>query len=964
MTPERLREIERLFHEARARTAVERDAWLARACADDPALRREVESLLAQPPAGVIDTPVAALVAGLVTPPTPRLAPGSSVGPYRIERLLDAGGMGEVYRARDTTLGRDVAIKILSQHFTAHPERLARFEREARLLATLNHPHIAAIYGIADAEGVRGLVLELVEGPTLADRLTTGPLPVGEALRIAHQIAEALEAAHEKGVVHRDLKPANIKLKVRGADDVADCTVKVLDFGLAKVVGADAAGSEIHGSPTISVDGTTPGVILGTAAYMSPEQARGRPIDKRADIWAFGCVLYEMLAGRNAFDAGTASEAIARILEREPDWSALPANVPTTIRRLVQRCLKKDPNDRLHDIADARLEIADALSGPDELERRDRSASGASRWPWIVVAMAAAAMVVAALLVSSFGTRPSTSTGLLEFPINLIDTAGLGVAVSPNGRQVAFATYTGGGPWMWLHSLDTGVTRAMPGTGAAVAPFWSPDGSAIGFFADGKVKRIEVADGSTAVICDVNGQFGGSWNADGVILFSTSSTLFRVSSAGGTPVPVEIADDAEPPPIRTFPQFLPDGRHFIYHAAGRHGSDVRLASLDARETRHLVDSDYPAAYAAPSHLLFLRGTALIAQPLNPKTLELEGRTSVVASDAAPGILLGPVGRLAQFSASATGVLAVMTTRGGSATQLTWFDRAGMGSSSIEQPSDVEYINPAISPDGGRVAVNRMDPVTGNWDIWVVDLARNVSSRLTSDPAQDGDPVWSGDGKEIVFESNRGGQFGLYRKAVDGSRPEELLATIDDRVSALTPTDWSPDGRFVIFSLMTATVPHNTTWVLPITGDRRPFPVLPSSVESGGARFSPDGRWIAYCSRETGAYEVYVQRFMAPGDKKQISHGGASHPRWTSNGRELVYWVVPGGVASVGLDFSGTSLRVGLPKTLISTPILTLIDGRTHYDVTRDGKRFLLRQPAGAQRPAITVMINWMEKLKR
>jgi Tol biopolymer transport system component len=538
------------------------------------------------------------------------------------------------------------------------------------------------------------------------------------------------------------------------------------------------------------------------------------------------------------------------------------------------------------------------------------------------------------------------------------------VAVSPNGRQVAFATFAGGGPWLWLHALDTGVTRAMSGTDGAVGPFWSPDGSAIGFFADGKVKRIEVADNSIAVICDVSGQFGGSWNADGVILFSTASTLFRVSSAGGTPVPVEIVDEADPRPIRTFPQFLPDGRHFIYHAAGRHGGEVRLASLDSRETKHLVESDYPAAYAAPSFLLFLRGTALVAQPFNPKTLELEGRTSVVAADAAPGMLLGPLGRLAQFSASATGVLAVMKTRGNSAAQLTWFDRAGRASSSIDQPPGVEYLNPAISPDGGRVAVNRMDPVTGNWDIWMVDLTRNVSSRLTFDPAQDGDPVWSGDGKEIVFASNRGGQFGLYQKAVDGSRPEELLATIDDRVSALTPTDWSADGRFVAFSMITATVPHNTAWALPLAGDRRPFRLLPSGYESYSARFSPDGHWIAYVSRETGAYEVYVERFMASGDKRQISHGGAAHPRWTAEGRELVYWVVPGGLSSVSLDFSGTSLRVGLPKTLIPTPILNLIDGRTHYDVTRDGQRFLLRQPAGAQRPAITVMVNWPEKLKK
>jgi Tol biopolymer transport system component len=887
------------------------------------------------------------------------ISPGTRLGTYEVVALLGAGGMGEVYRAKDTKLGRDVALKILPESFTHDADRVARFRREAQVLASLNHPNIGAIYGLDEANASQFLVLELVDGDTLADRIAKGPLELNDALAIAKQIAEALDAAHEKGVVHRDLKPANIAL-------TRDRKVKVLDFGLAKPApSATSASVELANSPTRTSPAmiTGVGMILGTAAYMSPEQALGRPVDKRADIWAFGCLLYEMLTGHNSFDAGTAPEAIAKILEREPDWAALPAKVPTAIRRLVQRCLKKDPSDRLHDIADARLEIADALSGPEPIERRVQAASMASRWTWIAVATAATAIVLAVLLASLFGRRPSTSTGLLEFPINVIDTAGLGVAVSPNGRQVAFATYAAGGPWVWLHALDTDITRAIPGTDFGVMPFWSPDGSAIGFFADGKVKRIDVADGSTTVICDVNGPFGGTWNADGVILFSTSSTLFRVSSSGGTPVPVGIVDDADPQPIRTFPQFLPDGHHFIYHAAGRHGGDVRLASLDSRETQHLVESDYPAAYAAPSHLLFLRGTTLTAQPFNPKTLALEGQASVVAPDAAPGMLLGPVGRLAQFSASATGVLAVMKTRGGSATQLRWFDRAGKESSSIEQPPGVEYLNPAISPDGGRVAVNRMDPVTGNWDIWVLDLARSVSSRLTSDAAQDGDPVWSGDGKEIVFGSNRGGQFGLYRKAVDGSQPEELLATIDDRVSALTPTDWSPDGRFVVFDLMTATVPHNTTWALPLAGDRRPFPVLPNNFESGGARFSPDSQWIAYSSRETGAYEVYVQRFMAPGDKKQISHGGAAHARWTSKGRELVYWFVPGGVASVDLEVSGRSLRVSVPKTLISTPILNLIDGRTHFDVTRDGQRFLLRQPAGTQHPAITVMVNWTEKLK-
>jgi eukaryotic-like serine/threonine-protein kinase len=454
--------------------------------------------------------------------------------------------MGQVYRARDTKLDRDVAIKILPEALAHDADRLARFTREAKTLASLNHPNIGAIYGIEGSGGGTALVMELVEGEDLSQELEGLQarglgLPVDDALLIAKQIAEALEAAHTQGVIHRDLKPANIKLR-------RDGTVKVLDFGLAK---AQTSASEV--AHTVTAVGTQIGVILGTPAYMSPEQARGELTDKRADIWAFGCVLYQMLSGRNAFGAGSPSEAIARVLEREPDWDALPSSVPDAIRRLLKRCLRKDPTTRLHDIADARIEIADTLSEADATDRRVGPPK-ANRWPWIAAATAIAA---AALVVSVVRPSPSPRKGLLEFPIDLVDTADLGVAVSPDGRQVAFATYTAGGVRLSLHALDKGVTRALPEAQSGLMPFWSPNSSTLGFFAmDGKLKRVDVADGTTAVIANASGPGGGSWNAEGVLLFSDNLTLFRLSPVNSAPAPVDIVDESGPSAIRTFPQFL------------------------------------------------------------------------------------------------------------------------------------------------------------------------------------------------------------------------------------------------------------------------------------------------------------------------------------------------------------------------------------------------------------------------
>jgi serine/threonine protein kinase len=665
--------------------------------------------------------------------------------------------MGEVYRARDPKLGRDVAIKILPPHFTSDLERVARFEREARVLAALNHPHIGAIYGVEDVAGVLGLVLELVEGPSLADRLTRGRLPVDDALKIAQQISEALEAAHQRGIIHRDLKPANIGITPAGA-------VKVLDFGLAKGGVGEVSAAARDESPMLTITTAREGFLPGTAAYMSPEQARGKPLDKRSDIWAFGCVLYEMLTGHLAFEGETASDTIARVLECDPHWDALPANVPPAIQRLVRRCLKKDPSDRLHDIADARLEIVDALSAPGNPVRPTTTAISRERWLLIT---AAVTILAASVWLARVNRSPSSGPALLEFPINLpmsAGNAGFGLAVSPDGRHVAYATCCGG-PQIWLHSLDAADTHPIPGTEAGTLPFWSPDSSNIGFFSGGKLMKVDLVGGPPVGIADLTGGrsgvrgTGGSWNSHGMIIFSEGAKLFRVSAGGGTPDALEVADDAGEG-VRSYPQFLPDNIHFVYHVAGHTGGAIYLSSLDSPQVKHLLDSDYAAFFAAPSHLMYYRGTALVAQVLNLKTYNLEGPASLVASNAAPGYLCAcPWAVFA--SASSNGVLAFVKTGGGSPGRLVWFDRTGKALSAVDQPEGVEYLNPTLSPDGEQIALNRMDPQTGNWDVWTVDVARGNASRVTFDPASDADPVWSPDSKEIVFASNRGGQLGLY-----------------------------------------------------------------------------------------------------------------------------------------------------------------------------------------------------------
>ncbi len=809
MTPERWRRVTEIFHAALARTPAARAAFLDETCRD-VALRADVEALLAAHEHASLDERLVGVG------PLPHFDAGVSLGPYRIDALVGAGGMGEVYRATDLRLQRTIAIKVLQPGVSAHPGFDLRFEREAQLLASLNHPNIGAIHGFEDLDGIHALVLEFVEGSTLVERLESGKLPVDEALGIARQIAFGLEAAHEKNIVHRDLKPANIKI-------TPDGVVKILDFGIAKGGGG---ASEAGASPP-----TLTGVVLGTPGYMSPEQARGRRVDKRTDIWAFGCVLFEMLTGRAPFDADTSSDVIARILEHDPPWHRLPADVPESIQKLLRRCLQKDPAERLHDIADARLEIADVMALPRR-RRAGQPAGQRSKWLWLGIAVAAIVVAVIALQwVRS--TSPGRTVELgVTFPENFVPS--LGVAVSPDGLRVATGV-VGSTRQIWMHSLETGETQPVVGTERGGNPIWSPDGTRLAFFQPGSLKSLNLAGGAVAEICKLkNVAGGGAWTSDGRIIFAQGGQLFVVRAAGGEPSPLGRTPVSG---FAAFPQMLPDNRHVLFYTQERTDGWVAVAALDTGQTRRLVASSAAAVFAPPDHLLYVRGASVVAQKFDPVTLALDGEAQVVANAVGPGAL-ATSDALGAISASPSGVLAFITERGGRPGQLTWFDRSGRAQSSIKPSAGGEYLNPAISPAGDAVAVNRMDPQTGNWDIWIVDAARGTATNLTSDNAIESDAVWSPDGKDVVFTSNIGGQLGLYRQSISTAGPAEPLY-VAKGAGTLAASDWTPDLKSILF--YQSGVDPWSIWVLPLSGDRKPTRLI------GGysPRLSPDGQWMAY-----------------------------------------------------------------------------------------------------------------------
>jgi Tol biopolymer transport system component len=861
---------------------------------------------------------------------------GTQVGSHEIISLLGKGGMGEVYRARDLKLKRDVAIKMLPAEFSRDAERVRRLEREAEVLASLNHIHIGAIYDVEYFEGAPCLVLEFVEGDTLADRIARGPLPLDEALAIAGQVAEALEAAHDKGIVHRDLKPANIKITRDGG-------VKVLDFGLAKV-GELARQPDLSGA-TAMTNVSIPGAILGTAAYMAPEQAKGEDLDRTADVWAFGCVLYEMLTGRPAFDGKTAAEILANVLKMDPDWQLLPAATPLMVQRVLHRCLEKDQRQRLKCMGDVRLDIADAatLAAPPA-GKRSTGSQRREKIAWIAFALAGLAGIVM-LWVMQIKPR--------ELRVDVAtppDTDPVTMAVSPDGLKIVFVA--GFSPrLLWLRSLESGVAKPLAGTDNPSFPFWSPDNRSVGFFAAGKLMRVDVDSGLVKTLAETNGR-GGAWSSEGVIIFGAGNTpIFKIPADGGTPVAVTKLPEKQG--THRNPRFLPDGRHFLYWGVngGVETRAVYVATVDGSEQpRKIIDSEVAADYLPSGKLLFFRDGRLFAQPFDPKKLALSGTPALVAED----VLFAPGLNIAAFSASATGTIAY---RNGTAEerQLAWFDRSGKAVETIGMPDKSTPEGVSLSPDGQRAAMTRS--VNGNMDIWLMDIPRGVLNRFTSEAWRQRWPQWFPDGSGIVYGGVPNGTYDLYRKDIAGGAEQVLLTTPDSKF----PSDLSVDGRFLAFWTASPKT-DDDLWVLPLKPPQMPYPIARTEFKESHGQFSPDLKWIAFQSNESGRFEIYAQAFPGPGTKIQISVGGGTQARWRRDGKSLLYIGPDEVLKEVPLRFSASgNIEPAAPVSLFKTHLGTTTDAGTiqQYAVSPDGNRFLMNVVTREQTVSpITVVLNY------
>ena len=855
--------------------------------------------------------------------------------------------MGQVFRARDTKLDRDVAIKILPEAFAHDADRLARFQREAKTLASLNHPNIAAIHGLEESGGVRALVMELVEGDDLSQRIARGAIPLDEALPIAKQIAEALEAAHEQGIIHRDLKPSNIKVRDDG-------TVKMLDFGLAKAIEHAAAMSPGSSqSPTlITPELTMAGVILGTAAYMSPEQANGKEADRSADVWAFGCVLYEMLTGRRAFDGDTISEILANVLKTEPAWHKLPAETPHGVRRLLRRSLQKDHKLRFRDIRDARLELADAQSATPEKDYVTgvRSRRG-ERLAW------ASALGIVALIAGVLGVRalsPAPVAPETHLTITTPPTTDATLAISPDGLKVVYAARSAGQSQLWLRLLDSPTARPLAGTDGASFPFWSQNSRSIGFFSGAVLKRMNLDDGSIQTLMTAALGLGGAWNDDGTLILSTSpgTPILRVQAGGGEPTVVTRFDSPQQR-SHSSPHFLPDQRHFLFFVTGNsEARGVYVGQLDSLDTKRLFDADTSAEYASNGYLLFVRGGKLLAQRFDPDRLEMSG-DALPIDDAAVGTVL---------SVSAAGPIVYRTPSPDSGQrQLVWIDRSGSVTDTVVYPN-TSSPGPALSHDGRRVAVFRY--ANGNMDIWSYETVRRAWNRLTFDAGDDIFPLWSPDDSSIVFGSRRGG-MNLYRKLLSGPPgSEELLLSTSE---AKFPMDWSPDGRFLLYDSVSPKGDVDI-WALPLDGGK-PFEVVQTQFNERLGQFSPDGKWIAYQSEKTGRFEIYVQPFPGTGGDVQVSTDGGTQVRWNPRGGELFYVAADDRLMAVPIrvGVNAATFETGRPLWLSATNMGGAIPGtnRHAYMVAPDGQSFVINSvPEEASASPITVIQNWKPRTSK
>ena len=883
------------------------------------------------------------------------LVPGSVLGPYEILSPIGAGGMGEVYRSRDTKLGRNVAIKVLPSEVAETPERLARFRREAHLLAALNHPHIASIYGIEEIDERTFLVLELVEGDDLSERLKRGAIPIDEALDIARQVTEALEEAHEKGIVHRDLKLANIKV-------TPDGEVKVLDFGLAKAYGGDAAdgsGSDLSHSPTLAREGTAAGVIMGTAGYMSPEQARGKPVDKRADNWAFGCVLYEMLAGKKLFTGETISDILAAVLKSDADWEALPASTPTSIRLLLRRCLDRDRKRRLQAMGEARIAIEDYLTDPDAASVLPSApaASSAPRrraLPWAMVG--ALAVLSGVLAWSSLETPRSEKTVRLSITLppteRLAGAGNLLVAISPDAERLVYAARSGKTSQLYVRELDAFEAKPLPQTEGAHNPFFSPDGKSVGFFAEGKLKKVPIEGGVPTELAEA--AWGhGTWGPDGTIIYTPSynTGLWRVSDRGGAPEELTSPEATEETLGHWWPQALPDGKTVFFTAFTTPAERSRIValSLETMQQKTVMEGGSFGRHVPTGHLVYARRNTLVAVPFDLARLEPTAAPVPVLQD----VPLDPSNGHSQFGFSHDGSLAYVPASVLTAErELVWVDRNG----AIEPVTDVRhpYAHPRLSPDGSRAALT----IRGsNRDLWIHELGRGTLTRLTFDPTSDQRPIWTPDGTKLLYMSDRP-VFDLFWKPSDGSAEEESLLTSDyDKY----PMSVSPDGKALVF-LVSHPETRDDIWLLPLDGEKTPQALVRTQFVEQSAALSPNGRWLAYESDESGRFDVYVQAFPGLGGKRQISTDGGRGPLWARSGRELFYRNGDQMMAVPITTQSGFS--AGEPRLLFEGRFEP--PSRTpNYDVSLDGQRFLMiRTPPESAPRRLNVILNWFEELER
>jgi serine/threonine-protein kinase len=908
---------------------------------------------------------------------------GQRIGSYTIVEKLGEGGMGVVYRATDSRLHRDVALKFIPDALAKDPQIMGRFEREAQVLASLNHPNIASIYGLEENAGQRALVMELAHGEELATRIARGKIPLEEALRIALAIAEALEAAHDKGIIHRDLKPANIKLGSPG--DSGGGRLKILDFGLAKALQGElgtASGIDLTRSPTLSVAATQAGMILGTASYMSPEQARALAADRRADIWSFGVILYEMLAGRRAFLGDTVADTVAKVIEREPDLSALPPTVPLKVRELIERCLVKSPRQRLQAIGDARLVLEEALASlarppsadaPAPPVATGRARAGARRWLLIVASMLAGALAWA--VASSLRSPPEAQ---VERPLavdiavgtdDLYYQLGASFAISRDGNTLTYVESQGSKRSLFVRSLDQLVSIALASnqdeTTGPYHPFLSPDGSWVGYAVPAELYRVPVSGGAPLAVCKVSRSRGATWLPDDTIVFAPNpaSGLSSVPALGGEPQPLTTLDQTKGEVTHRWPQGLPDGKHVLFTSnnslSNFDGAALEVVDVESGERKVVYRGGTYGRYVPTGHLVFVNRTTLFAIRFDPDKLETSGSAAPVLQKLATSTAEGA----AQYDFSNTGRL-VYGAQGALAVvyPVAWVDRNGQSSPLLEEPG--VYVNPRISPDGSRLSLTVLRDE--NWDVWVYDLGRGVSTRLTFDEGVESEQIWSADGKYLLFSSDREGPDSLYRKRADGSGELERLTQTK---VAQWATSWSRDGRYV--AVMQSEQQYDLLYLDLESGETKPF--VSTQFGEGSGAISPDGHFLAYSSNESGSNQIYVRTFPSGEAKWQVSDAPGTAPRWRADGREL-FWRNNEGIVAAPVEIDGTTFRAGKPQQLFKGAWKGGLNGVgagglsfADYDVTPDGKRFAMFPDleAGAKggHQHLTLLTGWFGQLQ-